>query len=62
MQVNNIGNTSFTFEFSIFEETAGRPIATGHIVAVAINKASRARPVSRVGGRAVENERSAFRA
>lgn len=41
VQVSNIGNTSFTFEFSIFEETAGRPIATGHIVAVTIKKDSR---------------------
>jgi acyl-CoA thioester hydrolase len=48
VRVSNIGNTSFTFEFSIFEETVGRPIATGHIVAVAINKASRARPTRRI--------------
>ena len=37
-RVSNIGNTSFTFEFSIFEETTSRPIAMGHIVAVAIDK------------------------
>ena len=41
VRVSNMGNTSFTFEFSIFEETAGRPIAAGHIVAVAINKDTR---------------------
>ena len=37
-RVSNIGNTSFTFEFSIFEEITGRPIAAGHIVAVAIER------------------------
>jgi len=35
-----MGNTSFTFEFSIFEEASGRPIAAGHIIAVAIDKKS----------------------
>jgi acyl-CoA thioester hydrolase len=40
-RVSNIGNTSFTFEFSVFEEISGRPIATGHIVAVSINKDTR---------------------
>ncbi len=40
-RVSNIGNTSFTFEFAIFEETEGRPIATGHIVAVAVDKETR---------------------
>jgi acyl-CoA thioester hydrolase len=37
-RVSNMGNTSFTFEFSVFEEATGRPIATGHIVAVAVDK------------------------
>ena len=36
-RVSNIGNTSFTFEFSVIEESSGRPIATGHIVAVAVD-------------------------
>ena len=40
-RTGNIGNKSFTFEFSIFEEPSGRPIATGHIVAVAIDKETR---------------------
>ncbi|MGC8493033.1 MAG: acyl-CoA thioesterase [Syntrophobacteraceae bacterium] len=40
-RVGKIGNSSFTFEFSIFEETSGRPIATGHITAVAIDKETR---------------------
>ncbi len=37
-RASNMGNTSFTFEFSIFEEASGRPIATGHIITVAIDK------------------------
>ena len=40
-RVGKIGNSSFTFEFSIFEENSGRPIATGHITAVAIDKETR---------------------
>lgn len=40
-RISNIGNTSFTFEFYIEEETGAREIATGHIVAVAIDKESR---------------------
>ncbi len=40
-RVSNIGNTSFTFEFSVFEESENRHIATGHIVAVAIDKETR---------------------
>ncbi len=40
-RVGKIGNSSFTFEFSIFEESSGRPIATGHITAVAIDKETR---------------------
>ena len=35
--VSHIGNTSFTFEFHVFEETTDRYVATGHIVAVAID-------------------------
>jgi acyl-CoA thioester hydrolase len=41
VRVGKIGNSSFTFEFSIFEEISGRPITTGHIVAVAIDKQTR---------------------
>lgn len=41
VRVGNIGNSSFTFEFSIFEELSARPVATGHIVAVAIDKKTR---------------------
>ncbi len=41
VRVSNIGNTSFTFEFSTFEETSDRSIAMGHIVAVTIDKDSR---------------------
>jgi acyl-CoA thioester hydrolase len=37
-RISKIGNTSFTFEFSIFEEATDRPIADGHIVAVAVDK------------------------
>lgn len=40
-RVGKIGNSSFTFEFSLFEESSGRPIATGHITAVAIDKETR---------------------
>jgi len=40
-RVSDIGNTSFTFEFSIFEEAAGKQIATGQIVAVAIDNDTR---------------------
>ena len=40
-RVSKIGNTSFTFEFAAFEETTNRPISTGHIVAVAVDKDSR---------------------
>jgi acyl-CoA thioester hydrolase len=39
-RVSKIGNTSFTFEFAVFEETTNRPISTGHIVAVAVDKES----------------------
>lgn len=40
-RVGKIGDTSFTFEFAAFEENTNRPIATGRIVAVAIDKESR---------------------
>jgi len=40
-RVGNIGNTSFTFEFAIFEQTTDRPISTGHIVAVAVDLKTR---------------------
>jgi acyl-CoA thioester hydrolase len=36
-RVGKIGNSSFTFEFSIFEPESQRFIANGHIVAVAID-------------------------
>lgn len=37
-RVSKIGNSSFTFEFAVYEEAADRFIATGHIVAVAVDK------------------------
>ncbi len=40
-RVGKIGNTSFTFEFGIFEEASNRPIASGQIVAVTIDKETR---------------------
>ncbi|MGD8915475.1 MAG: thioesterase family protein [Syntrophobacterales bacterium] len=36
-RVGKIGNSSFTFEFSIFESESERFIANGHIVAVAVD-------------------------
>jgi acyl-CoA thioester hydrolase len=36
-RVGKIGNSSFTFEFSIFESVSQRFIANGHIVAVAVD-------------------------
>ena len=36
-RIGKIGNSSFTFEFSIFEPESQRFIASGHIVAVAID-------------------------
>ena len=41
VRVGKVGNSSFTFEFSIFEEVSGRPVAIGHITAVAIDKETR---------------------
>jgi len=43
-RVGKIGNSSFTFEFSIFESVSQRFIANGHIVAVAVDP-STSRPV-----------------
>lgn len=39
-RIGNIGNTSFAFEFSIFEESSDRLVATGRIVAVAVDRAA----------------------
>jgi acyl-CoA thioester hydrolase len=36
-RVSKIGNTSFTFEFAVFEAETDRPISTGRIVAVAVD-------------------------
>jgi acyl-CoA thioester hydrolase len=45
-RVGKIGNSSFTFEFSIFESASQRFIANGHIVAVAVDPpTSRPTPV-----------------
>ena len=44
-RVTRIGNSSFTFEFAIFEATTQRFIATGRIVAVAVDP-STSKPVS----------------
>ncbi|MEJ2363281.1 MAG: thioesterase family protein [Deltaproteobacteria bacterium] len=38
--VDKIGNTSFTFDFSIFESETQRFIANGHIVAVAVDSST----------------------
>ena len=43
-RVGHIGNTSLTFEFAIYKQPAGELIATGDIVAVAVD-ASTERPV-----------------
>lgn len=40
-RVSDIGNTSFTFEFAIFEEKTDRSICTGHIIAVAVDNDTR---------------------
>jgi len=44
-RVGKIGNSSFTFEFGIFEPVSQRFIASGHIVAVAVDH-STLKPVS----------------
>ncbi len=43
-RVAKIGNSSFTFEFAIFEAASQRFVANGHIVAVAVDR-STSRPV-----------------
>lgn len=43
-RIGHIGNTSFTFEFAIFAQPGEAPIATGRIVAVAVDVDSE-RPV-----------------
>lgn len=40
-RVARIGNTSFTFEFYVVEETTDRLVCTGHIVAVAVDMKTR---------------------
>ena len=40
-RIGKIGDTSFHFEFSVVEENSGRLIATGRIVAVAVDHNSR---------------------
>jgi acyl-CoA thioester hydrolase len=44
-RIGKIGDTSFTFEFGIFESGSQRFIANGHIIAVAVDGKSR-KPVS----------------
>ena len=44
-RIGHIGNTSFTFEFSIYGQPADKSIATGRIVAVAVD-AKTGRPVT----------------
>ena len=36
-RIGHIGNTSFTFEFAVYRQPAGEPVATGRIVAVAVD-------------------------
>ena len=43
-RIGRIGSSSLTFEFSIYKEGRGELAATGHIVAVNVDKSSR-RPV-----------------
>ncbi|MBW1981573.1 MAG: acyl-CoA thioesterase [Deltaproteobacteria bacterium] len=55
-RVGKIGNTSFTFDFSIFESSSDRFVANGHIVAVAVDpKTSRPVPVPAAFRQAVAN-------
>lgn len=55
-RIANIGNTSFSFEFSIFEESSDRLIATGRIVAVAVDlETNKPVPVPQKLRRAVED-------
>jgi acyl-CoA thioester hydrolase len=44
-RIGSIGHSSLTFEFSIYKDGPGELVATGHIVAVNVDKTSR-RPVS----------------
>jgi acyl-CoA thioester hydrolase len=44
VRIGNIGNSSLTFEFSIYRDGSEQLVATGHIKAVNVDKASR-RPV-----------------
>ena len=37
-RISKIGTTSFTVEFAVFEENSDRPITTGRIVAVAVDR------------------------
>ncbi len=39
-RIAKIGNSSFTFEFAIFESVSQRFIANGHIVAVAVDRST----------------------
>lgn len=43
-RVGNIGSSSLTFEFSVYQNGSDQLVATGHIVAVNVDKDSR-RPV-----------------
>jgi acyl-CoA thioester hydrolase len=45
VRIGDIGNTSFTFEFAIYRQSADELIATGRIVAVAID-AKTEKPIS----------------
>jgi acyl-CoA thioester hydrolase len=38
VRAGNVGNTSFTIEFSVFEQESARPIAAGSIVGVTVKK------------------------
>ncbi len=40
-RVGRIGNSSLTFEFSIYKDGSDRLVATGHIVAVNVDKENR---------------------
>jgi len=40
-QIGNIGDSSLTFEFSVYKEGSDQLVATGHIVAVNVDKDTR---------------------
>lgn len=40
-RLGEIGNSSLTFEFAVYKEGSGQVVATGHIVAVNVDKDSR---------------------